>query len=255
MAKVKRFLRVLGQFLALTGCLWFCLPFLRGCFEIGSFFGIFVCLLGFLILRYYPHLKEKPSSRRVFLRILTFLYILGLVWVIFLSCLMASASASPPPNDATALVLGCMVNPDGSPSLALRARLSAAYEYLSENPNAVCIVSGGMGDDEPCSEAETMKRSLVKLGIEPHRILLEDTSTSTVENISNSLEIMRQEKLDNEVAIVTHGYHLARSMGIARDMGLEPYGVPAKSDFLLFPQFYGRELLSLSKWIVERTFI
>ena len=69
----------------------------------------------------------------------------------------------------------------------LRERLIAAQDYLDENPEAVCVVSGGQGADESMSEAQCMRtKTSTEHGIAPERIYMEDKSTSTRENIKFS---------------------------------------------------------------------
>ena len=68
------------------------------------------------------------------------------------------------------IVLGAQIKEKG-PSAALKFRLDEAYDYLIENEATVCIVSGGQGSNEPCSEAQGMYEYLVEKGIEPERIL------------------------------------------------------------------------------------
>ena len=60
-------------------------------------------------------------------------------------------------GDETVLVLGCRVYPDHL-SKMLVGRLQAAYTLLCRYPGMQCVVSGGKGEDEPCSEAAAMKR-------------------------------------------------------------------------------------------------
>ena len=71
------------------------------------------------------------------------------------------------------VVLGAHVRPEG-PSRALRLRLERALTYARENPSAILIVSGGQGDNEPCTESSAMKNWLVSHGMDPERILEED---------------------------------------------------------------------------------
>ena len=61
------------------------------------------------------------------------------------------------------LVLGSQVYADG-PSLVLQYRLDTAIGYLKENPETICIVSGGQGYNEPMTEAEGMARYLEQSG-------------------------------------------------------------------------------------------
>ena len=62
------------------------------------------------------------------------------------------------------IVLGAQVREDG-PSAVPKYRLDAAIDYLNENPNTVCIVSGGQGANEPFSEAKGMAEYLLDKGI------------------------------------------------------------------------------------------
>ena len=74
----------------------------------------------------------------------------------------------------------------------LSERLCAAYEYLNRNPKAMCVLSGGQGDGEEISEAECMYRYLTGRGIDGARLLLEDQSTTTAENLQYSMELLQQ---------------------------------------------------------------
>lgn len=103
-----------------------------------------------------------------------------------------------------AVILGAGLNGDQI-SERLKIRLDTALLYLKENHIPI-IVSGGQGEDELISEAEAMKRYLIDNGIESDRILLEDKSTSTYENLLFSKNTM---KLENpKIALVTSDYHM-----------------------------------------------
>ena len=82
---------------------------------------------------------------------LTGLFAHAVIWNYFAWC-------RPPQQtgEATVVVLGCKVNGE-EPSLMLRRRLECAMEYLAENPQADCVVSGGMGDNESYTEAHVMQ--------------------------------------------------------------------------------------------------
>ena len=92
-----------------------------------------------------------------------------------------------PDNLDYLIVLGAQVYKNG-PSPVLKFRLDKAYEYLSANPETRCIVTGGQGSNEPFTEASCMADYLVKRGIDSGRIILEDKSTTTAQNLTNSNE-------------------------------------------------------------------
>lgn len=94
---------------------------------------------------------------------------------------------------------------------------------------------------------------LVARGIDPDRIVKEDASASTVENISNSMRLMEQSRAGNgsttpSVGIVTNNFHVYRSVLIARHLGLEDAcGIAAPSDPWYLPNNMLREFFGVVK--------
>ena len=113
---------------------------------------------------------------------------------------------------ATMLILGCQVYPWG-PSVLLQDRLDEALDYLGEHPEMTVIVSGGQGPDEHESEAACMRDYLVRAGLNPEQILVEDESHNTWQNMICSAGLMEKHKLDpnDGVLIVSNGFHLTRA--------------------------------------------
>ncbi len=233
------------------GCAWFLLPLFRGGFDLGAVFGVCVCLLGFLILHFYHRVAEYGGWRKAIARLLSVFYCLGLLWAGYLTGLMLSAQLATPPAGTNVIVLGAQVYSAERMGVTLTNRINRAYEYLVENPDTVCIVTGGQGGDEPCPEALTEKNALVRLGIEESRIHMEDESHNTRQNMQFSRLIAEREGMDTEVALVTQGFHMFRAMKLAESAGFTPYSLVADTDPLLLPEYYGRELLSLTKWHLE----
>ena len=113
-------------------------------------------------------------------------------------------NAEPEPKLEYVIVLGAGLN-GSTPSNTLKKRIEEGYIYMSENPDTILIASGGQGFKESISEAECIKRELVKMGISEDRIILEDRSTSTIENLKYSLMILGDP--DAEVGIITNSFH------------------------------------------------
>lgn len=165
-------------------------------------------------------------------------------WLIF------SAQATPAPAGLDYLiVLGAGLNPDGSPSETLRYRLDAACEYLEENPETRCVVTGGQGGDEVRTEASAMAEYLIDQGISEGRILREEQATSTVENLELSHELLEAAgEGDASLAVVTTDFHLYRALRIAERQGLGRLaGISAPSNPFYQPQNVLRECLVLAK--------
>ena len=146
------------------------------------------------------------------------------------------------------IVLGAQVWPDG-PSVSLKYRLDTAAEILKEDENILCIVSGGQGSNEPCTEAEMMAAYLTEQGIAPERILREDRSVNTVENIRFSMQLMDLTK--KRTGIVTNNFHVYRGTAIARTQGMEnAIGIPAPSSAFYLPNNMFREVFGIAKdWL------
>ncbi|NLP45858.1 MAG: YdcF family protein [Epulopiscium sp.] len=151
------------------------------------------------------------------------------------------------------LVLGARLYGD-VPSLSLVERLKTAYNYLDEHKNAKVVVSGGQGPGEDITEAEAMKRDLVDRGIDPNRIIKEDTSTNTFENLQFSLTKIQEVDTVSvtEIAIVSNDFHLFRAKMLAKRAGVQPYGLPAKTPPMSMVKSYLREYLAVFKsWIFD----
>lgn len=112
----------------------------------------------------------------------------------------------------TMLILGCQVYPWG-PSVLLQDRLDEALTYLDDHPDMTVVVSGGQGPDEHISEAACMRDYLVGAGVDPARILVEDRSHNTWQNMICSARLMEENQIDPEqgVLIVSNGFHLTRA--------------------------------------------
>lgn len=168
----------------------------------------------------------------------------GLALLIFLECLVISAMGARAPAGMDYLVvLGASVYADG-PSPALTRRVNAVMDCLDEHPDAVIIASGGQGASEPVSEAQCIRDELVRRGVDPGRILLEDRSTDTRENIAFSKALMGRD--DAAVAIVTNNYHMWRSLRLARNAGLtNVHGIAAEYTGPTLFHFMVREAVSI----------
>lgn len=142
------------------------------------------------------------------------------------------------------IVLGAHVRPEGV-SKALALRLDRALEYAGEYPDTVFIVSGGKGANEPCSEASAMYDYLVRHGMESEKIILEDQSTNTRENMLFSKAKLPE---NTSVGIISNDFHMTRALHLAKELGISnPIGIPAKSDLITQPANLLREFFAVIK--------
>lgn len=176
--------------------------------------------------------------------------IIGMIVFLIAECLILSGFVQKKQANVDYLiVLGAQLKVSG-PSRTLKYRLDKAIEYLNKNPDTKVIVSGGQGSNEPDTEANGMKKYLVQEGIEESRIIKEDTSTSTFENLKFSSQFVDVE--EDSVGIVSNDFHVFRACMIAKKAGFkEVYGIPAKSYMPLQLNNMTREALALVKdWLV-----
>ena len=145
------------------------------------------------------------------------------------------------------VVLGAGVN--GSvPSLSLQERLDAAYAYLTEFPNTICVVSGCQGSGEDISEAQCMYNELVNMGIDPSRVWMEDQAANTWENLRYSLDLIesRTGSRPEKIGIVSSEYHLFRAYLFAQEQNVGSFGIPAKTSWVsLRINYYLREVAAV----------
>ena len=159
--------------------------------------------------------------------------------------ILSEYGASAAPGADYCIVLGAQWKPSG-PSAVLRKRLDKAVEYLKANPDTKVIVSGGKGANEPMAEAEGMYGYLVQAGIEEERILVEDKSRSTYENLVYSGGLLDKE--NDRVVIVTNNFHVFRALGIARKQNYgKVEGLAADSVLGMGPNNLLREFLGVLK--------
>ena len=182
---------------------------------------------------------------------LIFVYLECMMFATFYASLMAARHV-PSPNKDYCLILGCYVNPDGTPGGILKARIDRAIELSDREAhetgrNLIFIPSGGKGTDEPVSEAAAMAKYLAGKSIPPENILLEDRSKTTFENMKYSKSLISKttghKKVDgHSLAFATTDFHLFRSGVIATSLGLEGIeGIGSRSSWYFYPNALIRE--------------
>ena len=220
----------------------------------GFQFSITACFAfaALLVLMYYLKKCPTPINAVVF-KIICFLLILGfLAAAVTAGFIVRAAHPGELPGCDYVVVLGAGVR-GTVPSLALRERVNAAYDYLTANPQAIAVLSGGQGPGEDITEAACIYRELTQMGIDPSRLLMEDKATSTIENLRFSLDLLEAEigTCPGKIAIVSSEYHIFRSCLFAKSLGLEAVGVPAHTSwFTLRLNYYLREIVAVWKYFI-----
>ncbi len=213
-------------------------------FNIGSLTGIF---LGAALVLYGYHYTTAnaflSTNHLVRNGMLVAMVAIALIAVL-LTIRMVKATNNAPQGDETVVVLGCGVNKT-IPSRMLMRRINAAYNYLCEHPDAIAILSGGKGNGEDISEAEAMFRVLTNRGISPDRLIKEDKSTSTIENLRFSQQIIQSLGINEEIVVITSDFHEYRASLIASSIGISCRSYPAHTPIDLIAPNYVRELYGI----------
>ena len=172
--------------------------------------------------------------------------IVGIAIFTTMECMIISKMNSKAADDADYIVvLGAQVRGERI-TKSLAKRLDAAYDYLIENEDTKVICTGGQGAGEDISEAFAEKRYLMKKGIAEDRIIMEDKSTSTYENLKFTLEIIGDK--DAKIAIVTNNFHVYRAVLLGKYVGFKNVdGIAGDSDNRLLLNYMVREGLALFK--------
>jgi uncharacterized SAM-binding protein YcdF (DUF218 family) len=202
--------------------------------------------------RNYESNGRKRSGIRWW-RIALLVVLLGLAWTGFVQWKIASATRTDSPASAdVAIVLGAALWND-EPSPGLRERLDHAWELYREGRVPRLVVSGGRdANGSTLTEAEGMKRYLVGRGVPEQDVITENEARSTYENLLFSRRIMEQNGWQRAV-IVTHHYHAARALDIARFLGYrEPQASTAASTVMYMPRHLARETLAFTKWELDK---
>ena len=164
------------------------------------------------------------------------------------------------------IILGCGLRIDGTPTPLLAGRVDAALSYALDQQKAggampKFVPSGGQGLGEICTEAESMRQYLIEKGIDAGRILKEDRSTNTRQNLAFSAEIIGADSgadvganvgadVDDgarqpRVAFSTTNFHVFRGYVCAHDAGLDAEGIAACTKHYFWPNAFLREFFGL----------
>lgn len=174
-----------------------------------------------------------------------FMAVLFLSFAVIEMLIIFNFSIKPYDSCDYLIVLGCRVK-GTEVSQSLKSRLDAVLEYTGENDKTCIIVSGGKGSGEDISEAEAMKRYLVAHGISEERILMEDKSIDTSENIRFSAEYINDPQA--KIGVVSNDFHLFRAKQLVRAEGFSNVcGIAASTNRVLFLNYMIREYFGVLK--------
>ena len=151
------------------------------------------------------------------------------------------------------------------PTPLLAGRIDKALElWNKQHQHGKFVVSGGQGADEIVSEAQAMRDYLLEKGVLADAILMEDKSTTTWENLKNSLAVIRADRATNDstddanddtdtasndftTAVVTSDFHVFRCAEYAHNLGIKADGIGSHTKGWYWPTAFIREFIAITK--------
>ena len=163
---------------------------------------------------------------------------------------MIAAKYVPEPDKDFLIILGCGLNKNGKPTPLLQGRIDRALEFdqyqrKTTGKQLTFITSGGQGPDEIVSESSAMKQYLMEHGIPESRIIEEDKSVNTHQNMLFSKEKIMAVNPEGKIAFATTNYHVFRSGLHARRVKMKALGMGSPTKWYFWPNAAVREFVGL----------
>ena len=218
--------------------------FMLICAAALTFVGLFWRMLGDWLSK---RLRFRAALKWMFFVLLALFLILNLAMLWF-----AYAAEPPEKTEGNMIILGCGLF-GNRPSLMLENRLEVGLGYLLTNPEIICVVSGGLGDGLVYTESEVMKEWLVNKGIAPERIIEENRSRNTLQNVGYSCDILTEMgRADMPIIIVTNNFHQLRAHMVAVYEGYSlVYHLSGARPWGLIPAYWFREYFGFVQYVLK----
>lgn len=160
---------------------------------------------------------------------------------------------------------------DGTrPTPLLAGRIDKALElWNKQHQQGKFVASGGQGADEVVSEAQAMWDYLLEKGVPADAILMEDKSTTTWENLKNSIAVIRADRATSggtdaasddvtasdsagacgnfTTAVVSSDFHVFRCAEYAHNLGIKADGIGSHTKGWYWPTAFIREFIAITK--------
>ncbi|MDO5080862.1 YdcF family protein [Buchananella hordeovulneris] len=183
--------------------------------------------------------------------LLVAMYLSTLLLILFLQSFIqrwrGGYRATPQPDAIVALGSG-LINGQLPPLLCSRVdrALAILRQQQHHGRQPLLVLSGGQGPDEPRAEAAAMAEYALQRGVDPARLLVEDKSRTTRENLRFTRELLAAHPAaPQRVLVVTSSYHAARTALLASDLGLTWTVAPARTAFYFVPNAWLREYVAV----------
>jgi SanA protein len=186
---------------------------------------------------------EKPEKKLryamnmlIFIITISLSLVIGILlinWHVYARSAARIMEASDVPKVEAAIVLGCFVYPDGSPSAMLYDRVLTGVELYKAGKVDKLLMSGDHGE-KSYNEVKAMRLLAEKMGVPIRDIFMDHAGFNTYESMYRARDVFRVKS----AIIVTQDFHLNRAVYLSKKMGIETYGVKADKRRYLQTEFY-----------------
>ena len=226
----KKLLGVIIGFLAILGLL--------GSQGIYKLIGIFLNGTNLEFIKYTLNICINASLSYLYTLIIATLY-----------CNVKASRHIPKYDKDFIIILGSKIRSDGTLTPLLKGRVDKAIDFGNKQydlskKKVIYIPSGGKGIDEKIAEAIAMKNYLIEQGINKNQIIIEDKSTSTIENMKFSKNIIDEVNNNSKVCFATTNYHVFRSGVIANQEGIDCEGIGSSTKWYFYSNALIREFVA-----------
>lgn len=147
------------------------------------------------------------------------------------------------------VVLGCRLK-KGRAGPLLASRLDRGLDvYCAEvaaGGDPIIVASGGQGHGATVAEADAMAAYLEAAGVPAGKIVRENRSRNTEENLRYSAaELAARLPADLRMTVVTSDFHVLRTAALARRLGMRAQVVGARTARRFVPRAYPREFAAV----------
>ena len=166
-----------------------------------------------------------------------------------LYCNIRAANHVPNYDKDFIIILGAKIKSDGTLTPLLKARVDKAIDFGNKQyeltkKKIIYVPSGGKGSDEVIEEAKAIKKYLIERGIKEKQIVIEDKSTSTIENMKFSKNKIDKINKDAKISFATTNYHVFRSGVIANEQGIDCEGIGSRTKWYFYTNALIREFIA-----------
>lgn len=205
----------------------FLLPYLTFMLVFTAFCSVMLFIYGLTL-----HFKSSSRFAKILHGLMTVLGLIFTVSFIILEILIALPQKESIKSADAIIVLGCGTK-DGKLTQTALSRADAALNYLKSNENCIAVVCGAKDSDEIITEAKAMYDYITKNGIKKERVIMENKSRDTTQNIRFAKELLLQNGIDvkkSTIGVVTSDFHLYRSKLIMKKQGFtNAFAISAKT--------------------------